>query len=143
MGLCLPEVLPPRGNFQPFLISGSQLYLSGKGSPAREPMRAIPKVGREIPVDEAYRHARDVGLYLLALMKQALGDFDRVEQVARVFGMVNAVPDFTEHTQVINGCSDLLVAVLGERGRHARSAIGVASLPAGFAVEVEAVVEIR
>ncbi|WP_240455503.1 RidA family protein [Halomonas faecis] len=83
----------------------------------------------------------EVGLYLLALIKEALGSFERVQSVVKVFGMVNADPNFTSHTEVINGCSDLLVAVLGERGEHARSAIGVGSLPKGFAVEIEAIVE--
>ena len=76
-------------------------------------------------------------------MKEALGDLDRVRRVVKVFGMVNAVPDFTGHTEVIDGCSKLLVEVFGERGRHARSAIGVGSLPRGFAVEVEAIVEFK
>ncbi|WP_211605130.1 RidA family protein [Vreelandella arcis] len=86
-------------------------------------------------------YAQEVGLYLLALIQEALGDFDRVRRVVKMFGMVNADPNFTSHTEVINGCSDLFVTVLGERGEHARSAIGVGSLPKGFAVEIEAVVE--
>ncbi len=142
LGLPLPAVQAPRGNFVPFTISGNRLYLSGKGAPLREPSAdPIPKVGREVKVEEASRHARDAGLYLVAVMKEALGDLDRVLRVVKVFGMVNAVPDFTGHTQVIDGCSDLLVELFGERGRHARSAIGVGSLPMGFAVEIEAIVE--
>ncbi|MDN8616782.1 RidA family protein [Variovorax ginsengisoli] len=90
---------------------------------------------------EPQLHSRDVGLYIHALLKDALHDLSRVRRIVKVFGMVNALPDFTEHTEVINGCSNLLVAVLGERGVHARSAIGVGSLPKGFAVEIEAVVE--
>ena len=141
LGLELPPLVKPRGSFRPFVKSGAMLYLSGKGSPLREAADHVPKVGAEVSVEQAREHAREVGLYLLAQMKEALGTLDRVKQVVKVFGMVNAVPDFTSHTEVINGCSDLFVAVLGERGEHARSAVGVGSLPKGFAVEIEAVVE--
>jgi enamine deaminase RidA (YjgF/YER057c/UK114 family) len=141
LGLRLPSIVPPRGTFRPYVVSGSLLYLSGKGAPLRGDGAPVPKVGAEVSVAQARAHAQEVGLYLLALMGQALGGFDRVQRVVKVFGMVNAVPDFSSHTEVINGCSDLLVAVLGERGEHARSAIGVASLPKGFAVEIEAIVE--
>ncbi|QPF72226.1 RidA family protein [Roseateles sp. DAIF2] len=140
LGLSLPPITPPRGSFRPYIVSGSTLYLSGKGAPLREENGLpIPKVGREVSIEQA--HAREVALHLLALTRQALGDLGRVRRVVKVFGMVNADPDFTGHTEVINGCSDLLVAVLGERGEHARSAIGVGSLPKGFAVEIEAVIE--
>jgi len=141
LGLELPALVKPRGSFRPYIQTGSMLYLSGKGSPLREMGGPVPKVGAEVSAEQAQAHAREVGLYLLAQIKEALGSLDRVKQVVKVFGMVNAVPDFTSHTEVINGCSDLLVAVLGERGEHARSAIGVGSLPKGFAVEIEAVVE--
>lgn len=141
LGLRLPSTVPPRGNFRPYVMSGSLLYLSGKGAPLRGDGAPVPKVGAEVTVEQARGHAQEVGLHLLALVQQALGSFDRVRRVVKVFGMVNAIPDFTSHTEVINGCSDLLVAVLGERGEHARSAIGVASLPKGFAVEIEAMVE--
>ncbi|HET7865359.1 MAG TPA: RidA family protein [Burkholderiaceae bacterium] len=141
LGLRLPAIVAPRGNFRPYVLSGSLLHLSGKGAPLREDGAPVPKVGAEVTVEQARAHAQEVGLYLLALVQQALGGFDRVRRVVKVFGMVNAVPDFTSHTEVINGCSDLLVAVVGERGEHARSAIGVASLPKGFAVEIEAIVE--
>lgn len=141
LGLELPTITKPRGSFRPYVISGSMLYLSGKGAPLREDGSPVPKVGAEVTTEQARAHAQEVGLYLLALIKEALGDFERVRRVVKVFGMVNAHPHFTAHTEVINGCSDLLVAVLGERGEHARSAIGVGSLPKGFAVEIEAVVE--
>jgi len=143
LGLALPELTPPRGKFKPYTIAGSMLYLSGKGLPVRSGGGPVPKVGAEVTVREAQGHARDVGLYLLAVIKEALGDFSRLKRVVKVYGMVNAVADFTQHTEVINGCSDLLVDVLGERGEHARSAVGVGSLPMGFAVEIEAIVEIE
>jgi enamine deaminase RidA (YjgF/YER057c/UK114 family) len=143
LGLTLPAVVPARGSFEPCVLIDSMLYLSGKGAPLREGDGPVPKVGAEVSVAEAQAHARDVGLYLLALMREALGGFDRVRRVVKVLGLVNAVPDFTRHTEVINGCSDLLIAALGDRGRHARSAIGVGSLPRGFAVEIEAVVAVN
>ena len=143
LGLMLPAVSSPRGNFDAYVLDGHTLYLSGKGSPLRNDMAVVPKVGREISTDEARQHARDVGLHLIATMRAALGDLSRVRRMVKVLGMVNAVPDFMQHTEVINGCSDLLVEVFGDAGRHARSAVGVGSLPRGFAVEIEAVVSIK
>jgi enamine deaminase RidA (YjgF/YER057c/UK114 family) len=140
LGLVLPAVTPPRGNFDAFVIEGNMLYLSGKGSSLRQETDVVPKVGREIGVDEARAHAREVGLHLIATMKAALGDLSRVRRVVKLLGMVNATPDFTHHTEVVNVCADLVVEVFGERGRHARSAVGVGSLPRGFAVEIEAIV---
>src|ERR1700687_4995299 len=90
---------------------------------------ATGKVGTDVTLDEAYQHARLVGLELLAVMRQELGSLDKVVRVGRVFGMVNAAPNFTDHPKVINGCSDLFVQVFGDRGRHARCAVGMASLP--------------
>lgn len=143
LGLVLPAVTAPRGNFDAYVLDGNTLYLSGKGAPAREDMATVPKVGREISATEARDHAREVGLHLIATMKAALGDLSRVRRVVKMLGMVNATPDFMQHTEVINGCSDLLVEVFGDAGRHARSAVGVGSLPRGFAVEIEAVVSVK
>lgn len=142
LGLVLPAIAKPRGNFRPYVLAGSTLYLSGKGAPVREDGPAVPKVGAEVSVQEARGHAQEVALYHLALIQDALGGFDRVQRVAKVLGLVNATPDFTRHTEVLDGYSDLIVAVLGERGEHARSAIGVGSLPKGFAVEIEAVIDV-
>ncbi|MBB6561462.1 enamine deaminase RidA (YjgF/YER057c/UK114 family) [Acidovorax soli] len=143
LGLALPTVTTPRGNFDAWVLDGHTLYLSGKGSPLREDMDSVPKVGREISAAQARGHAREVGLHLIATMQQALGDLSRVQRVVKVLGMVNATPDFMQHTEVVNGCSDLLVEVFGEAGRHARSAVGVGSLPRGFAVEIEAIVRVK
>ncbi|HEX5687637.1 MAG TPA: RidA family protein [Ideonella sp.] len=142
LGLSLPTLTPPRGRFQPFQLAGSMLYLSGKGAPARPGHGQVPKVGAEVSIEQAQAHAHDVGLYLLAVIQHALGGFSRVRQVVKVLGMVNATPDFTRHTEVIDACSALFVQALGERGEHARSAIGVGSLPMGFAVEIEAIVAV-
>lgn len=143
LGLTLPAVAPPRGTFDAWVLDGSTLYLSGKGWPMRADMALVPKVGREISAGEARAHAQEVGLNLIATMKEALGELSRVRRVVKVLGMVNAVPDFMQHTEVINGCSDLFVQVFGDAGRHARSAVGVGSLPRGFAVEIEAIVSVK
>ena len=143
LGIVLPAVSAPRGNFEAYVLDGSLLYLSGKGSPLRDDMASVPKVGREITAEEARQHARIVGLHLIATMQAALGDLSRVRRVVKVLGMVNATPDFMQHTEVVNGCSDLLVEVFGDAGRHARSAVGVGSLPRGFAVEIEAIVSVK
>lgn len=142
LGLVLPQVTTPRGSFDACVLHGTTLHLSGKGAPLREGTGPVPKVGREVSVAEAAAHAREIALYQIAVMKHALGDLRRVVRIVKVLGMVNAVPDFTQHTEVVNGCSDLLLAVFAERGRHARSAIGVGSLPRGFAVEIEMSVEV-
>ncbi len=142
LGLVLPALIPPRGSFDAWVLDGSTLYLSGKGWPLRADLTAAPKVGREISLEEARGHAHEVGLHLIATMKAALGELSRVRRVIKLLGMVNATPDFMQHTEVINGCSDLLVQVFGEAGRHARSAVGVGSLPRGFAVEIEAIVSV-
>jgi enamine deaminase RidA (YjgF/YER057c/UK114 family) len=141
MGLTLPEVPKPVGTYVPFKINGNTLYLSGQGPGRADGSFATGKVGRDVTVEQAYEHARLVGLGLLAAAKTAVGDLSRIE-VLKVLGMVNAVPEFTDQPKVINGCSDLFVAVLGERGRHARSAIGMGSLPNNMTVEIEAVIRI-
>ena len=141
----LPEVGPPIGNYVHVRRVGNLLYLSGKGPPNGADGR-MPrgKLGAGTSIDEGYRHARDVGLVLIAAIKDALaGDLDRVEAIVKVLGMVNAAPDFEDHPKVINGCSDLFVEVFGERGRHARSAVGMSSLPGGIPVEIEVIVAVK
>jgi enamine deaminase RidA (YjgF/YER057c/UK114 family) len=142
MGLVLPEVPKPVGTYLPYKISGDTLYLSGQGPRRADGSFATGKVGRDVPVEEAYDHAKLVGLGLLAAAKMAAGELSRIE-VIKVLGMVNAVPEFTDQPKVINGCSDLFLAVLGERGRHARSAVGMGSLPMQITVEIEAVLRIH
>ncbi len=142
LGITLPAEGPPGGNYENFVISGNLLFLAGKGWPVRAAgIDPVPKVGREISVEEGYADARIVGIALIGAMKKALGELSRVKKVVKVLGMVNAHADFTEQPKVINGCSDLFVEVFGDRGRHARSAVGMGSLPRGFAVEIEAIVE--
>jgi enamine deaminase RidA (YjgF/YER057c/UK114 family) len=142
LGLSLPEIPRPVGTYVPFKLSGNILYLSGQGPRRADGSFVTGKVGRDVTTEEAYEAAKLVGLGLLAAAKAAAGDLSRVE-VLKVLGMVNAVPEFADQPRVINGCSDLFVAVLGERGRHARSAVGMGSLPMNIAVEVEAVMQIH
>ena len=142
MGLVLPEVRKPLANYVSYKIGGDTLYLAGQGPRRPDGSHITGKVGKDVTVEEAYEHAKLVGLGLLAAAKAAAGDLSRIE-VLKVLGMVNAVPEFLHHPEVINGCSDLFVAVLGERGRHARSAVGMGSLPMNITVEIEAVMRIH
>ena len=143
LGLTLPEPPQPIANFENYVQSGRLLFLSGQGPLEADGTIHRGKVGSEVSADEAYEHARLTGLNLLAVMQGALGDLNRVSRVVKLLGMVNADPDFTDHPQVINGCSDLLAHLFGPIGRHARSAVGVGSLPGRITVEIEAVVECR
>ncbi len=145
LGVTLPAVEGPIGNYVHAKRVGNLLYLSGKGPPTGADGR-MPKgkLGAGMSVDEGYRHARQVGLVLIAAIRDALGgDLDRVEDIVKVLGMVNAAPDFEDQPKVVNGCSDLFVEVFGERGRHARSAVGMSSLPGGIPVEIEVIVAVR
>jgi enamine deaminase RidA (YjgF/YER057c/UK114 family) len=141
LGLKLPTVPTPVANYVPFRRDGHVIYLSGQGPRAPDGGLYTGKVGRDVPVEQAYEHAKLVGLGLLAAAKLAAGSLDKVE-VLKVLGMVNGIPEFADQPKVINGCSDLFVAVLGERGRHARSAVGMGSLPGGITVEIEAVMRV-
>ncbi|EJM67414.1 putative translation initiation inhibitor, yjgF family [Pseudomonas sp. GM49] len=142
MGLELPTTVPPQFSYISTRFVGDLLYISGQGP--REPNGSYRagKVGSDVSVEQAYADARLTGLHLLAVAKESLGKLSRVKAVVKVFGMVNATADFDRHPQVINGCSDLLVEVLGEPGRHARSAVGVGSLPQGMTVEIEAILQV-
>ena len=137
MGLVLPPPPRPVANFVPAVLEGGFLFLSGQG-PVSPGVRHSGKVGAEISIEAAYEHARITGLNLLAVMEDTLGSLSRVRRIVKLLGMVNAAPDFAQHPQVINGCSDLMVAVFGEEiGRHARSAVGMGSLPGQITVEIE------
>ena len=141
LGLTLPMMTPPIANYVRFKKVGDLVFLSGQGP--RNPDGSIPngKVGQEFTVEQGYEFARNTGLGLLAAMKEAAGSLDKVE-VVKLLGMVNGVPEFGDQPKVINGCSDLLVNVLGENGRHARSAVGMGSLPGNMPVEIEAIIRV-
>ena len=141
--LVLPSAAEPIASYVTFVRTGNLAYTSGHG-----PMRADGswirgRVGADLDVDEARAAARVTGLGLLATLRNNLGSLDEVIQVVKVLGMVNCTPEFTDHSTVVNGCSDLMAEVFGEAGRHARSAVGVGSLPMNISVEIEAIVEVR
>ena len=136
LGIELPSLPPPAGNYLHAVSAGNLLFLAGKGVCTH-----IGKVGGEVSTEQGYAVARATGLVLLSVIHHELGSLDRVTRIVKVLGLVNAVPDFTDHPQVINGCSDLFVEVFGERGRHARTAIGAGSTPDQIPLEIEAVIE--
>ena len=141
-GIALPPPRPPIANFVPAVQEGSLLFLSGQG-PVWEQGKHCGKVGRDVSAEEACRHARLVGLNLLAQIRESLGSLNRVARIVKLFGMVNATDIFEDHPFVINGCSDLFIEVFGATiGSHARSAIGVGSLPGNITVEIEAIVAV-
>ena len=141
IGLTLPATRKPLANYISYKRVGDFVFLSGQDPHYADGSLAKGKVGRDVTVEQAYEHAKLVGLGLLAAAKAAASSLDRVE-VVKVLGMVNAAPEFTQAAQVINGCSDLFVAVLGENGRHARSAVGMSSLPESITVEIEVVIRV-
>jgi enamine deaminase RidA (YjgF/YER057c/UK114 family) len=142
LGIELPTVPTPAANYANCVRTGNLVFCSGTVPTTADGEIPTGKVGADVTTEEAVEHARSVAINLLAIVRQEVGDLDRVRRVVKLLGMVNAVPDFREQSKVINGCSDLLVEVFGDRGRHARSAVGVAALPLGAAVEVEGVFEI-
>jgi enamine deaminase RidA (YjgF/YER057c/UK114 family) len=143
LGIDLPEAPSPMANYLPAVRSGNLLFLSGQGPRVSPDLLKTGIVGESVALEEAYQDARLVGMQLLAAARQALeGDLSRVRRVVKLLGFVNSTPDFGNQPQVINGCSDLLVEVFGERGRHARSALG-AMLPRNITVEIEAIFEVE
>ena len=142
LGLTLPTVPTPVANYVPFKRDGNTVYLSGQGPRRPDGSMCTGKVGRDVTIEQAYQHARLVGLGLLAAAKLAAGELGKVE-ILKVLGMVNGVPEFEDQPKVINGCSDLFVEILGDRGRHARSAVGMGSLPGNISVEIEVIIKIH
>src|SRR5262249_45321375 len=140
LGLVLPNVPSPVANYVPYRIGGNLLFLAGQGPRDDKGNTLSGKVGAEITVDEGYKRARQIGLQLLSTMKTALGSLDRVDTVLKMLVMINAVPDFRDHPKVANGMSDLFVEVFGENGKHARSAVGMGSLPGQISVEIEGII---
>lgn len=141
LGLRLPELPERLANYLWFKQAGDLIWISGQGPRKPDGSFITGKVGSDHSLEDAYGHARLVGLDLLAVANEAAGSLDRVE-IVKLLGMVNATPDFGEHGKVIDGCSDLLVEVLGERGRHARASVGMGSLPGQLTVEIEAIIRV-
>ncbi|MDM7463314.1 MAG: RidA family protein [Tepidimonas taiwanensis] len=141
-GITLPEAPTPAANYVPFVQTGSLVFISGQIS-ADENGLIVGKLGDNTSVEDGAAAARRCGLALIAQLKSAVGDLDRVTRVVKLTGFVNSTPDVTDQPKVINGCSDLMVEVFGNAGRHARAAVSAPSLPFGVAVEIEAIFEIR
>ena len=144
LGLQLPPPPPPAGNYVPGVITGNLLFMSGCGPRRADGGYFKGKVGAELSLEQGYESARLVAMNMLANIRAVLGSLDRIERVVKTLGMVNCTPEFADTPKVINGFSDLFVELLGdERGRGARSAVGMMALPAQIPVEVEMVLEIR
>jgi enamine deaminase RidA (YjgF/YER057c/UK114 family) len=140
LGIVLPEPARPIATYVRYVQTGNLLFISGTG-----PGPEIPKgkLGANLTLDDGYTAARSVGLSILATAQDALGDLDRIKRLVKLLGMVNSTPDFVDHPQVINGCSELFVEVFGESGYGSRSAVGFVSLPTGIPVEIECTFEVE
>lgn len=144
LGIEILQAPVPVANYVPFTVSGNLVFVSGQGTLVDGELQYIGKLGRDFTVEDGYRAARLCAVNVLAQLRAACdGDLDRVTRVLRVGGFVNSMPDFTAQPKVVNGASDLFVEAFGEIGRHARTAIGVPSLPDDIAVEVDAFFEVR
>ena len=144
LNLELPPPPKPMGAYKPLLISGNLAFVSGHGPLKSDKKLMTGKIGLEVDAEYGKRAARQTGLAILATLQNELGSLDRVDRVIKLFGMVNATSEFTEHPSVINGCSELFAEVFGpENGLGARSAVGMISLPSNISVEIEAVFQLK
>lgn len=143
LGITLPSVPPPVANYVNAVQTGNLVFMAGKGPNRPEGGYITGKVGQDLTVEEGYQAARLAAIIQLASLKAEVGDLNRVKRIVKVLGMVNAAPDFTDHPEVINGFSDLMVEVFGDKGKHARAAVGMGSLPRNIAVEIEMIVEVE
>ena len=142
LGIELTTPSSPVANYVNSVRSGNLLFISGKGPLKNDGNYIKGKVGSDLTIEQGYEAARITAVNLISTIKASVGDLKKVKRVLKVTGMVNAAPNFTDHPKVVNGCSDLIVEVFGDRGLHARSAVGMASLPREQAVEVEMIVEV-
>ena len=142
LGIVLKEPSTPLASYVHAVRTGNLLFLAGKGPKKDDGENVVGKLGADLTLAEGYEAARWAAINQLAVLKAELGNLNRVKRIVKVKGMVNAVPDFTDHSKVMNGYSDLMVEVFGDRGKHARAAVGMGSLPGNMAVEVEMVVEV-
>lgn len=143
LGLSLPDAPNPVANYVPHLMAGNLLFISGQVSKAADGTVVTGTLGQDTAVERGQHAARLCALNILAQAKAALGSLDRIKRIVKLTGFVNAAPAFADHPKVVNGASDLMVEVLGDKGRHTRAAVGVSSLPLGCAVEVDAIIEIE
>ncbi|MFG1331906.1 RidA family protein [Xanthobacter autotrophicus] len=142
LGITLPTPTPPLANYVPVVRTGNLLFVSGQVSIDGVGKIATGKLGAGVEIEAGREAAKLCAINILAQVKAAIGDLDKVVRVVKLVAFVNSAPDFLDQPKVVNGCSDFFVEVLGDKGRHARSAVGVAALPFDAAVEVEAIVEV-
>lgn len=143
MGIILFTPGKPMANYVKAVQTGNLLFLAGHVSTRADGSGITGKLGKDLTIDQGYEAARVATVSLLSTLKAELGDLSRVKQIVKVTGFVNSTPDFGDQPKVVNGCSDMLVAVFGEKGKHARSAVGMGALPANYAVEIELIVEVE
>ena len=143
LGITLIIPVPPTANFVKAVTTGKMVYLSGHGPDKQGGGQVIGKLGSDLTIEQGQEAARLVGISLLSTLKNEIKDLKKVKRIIKVLGLVNAIPTFERHSQVMNGFSDLMVQVFGENGKHARSAIGVSSLPNNIPVEIEMIVELK
>lgn len=143
LGIRLTEPAAPTANFLKAVRIGNLVYLSGHGPDKPEGGQVTGKLGSDLTIGQGQEAAKLVGISLLSSLKKEIGNLNKVNRIVKVLGMVNAVPTFANHSQVINGFSDLMVEIFGESGKHARSAVGLSSLPANIPVEIEMIVELK
>ncbi len=144
LGIVLPTPAQPVATYVPWVKTGNLVYISGQGAMKDGKLQYTGRVGDTLSIEDAIASARLTGINIISHLRDACGgDLDRVKRIVKLLGLVNCTPAFGEHPKVINGASDLMVEVFGDKGRHARSAVGAPSLPFGLSVEVEAIVEIE
>ncbi len=143
LGITLPKLSAPIANYVNFVRTGNLIYFSGSGPSVEGQGYIKGKLGQDLTIDQGKEAARITGINMIANLKNAVGDLNKVKRIVKVLGMVNSTQDFTDQPKVMNGFSDLMVAVFGEKGKHARSAVGMVALPMNMAVEIEMIVEVQ
>ncbi len=143
LGIDLPPAITPVANYVPAVVTGNLVFLSGHGPVKEDGTLVTGKVGADLTVEEGYETARLIAMGLLGSLKAQIGDLNRVKRIVKLLGLVNCTAEFTDQPKVINGASDFLVEVFGEKGKHARSAVGTNALPMNISVEIEMIVEVE
>ena len=143
LGIMLPKQSAPIANYVNYVRTGNLIYFSGTGPAIEDQGYVKGKLGKDLTIDQGREAARITGINMIANLKNAIGDLNKVKRIVKVLGMVNSAENFTDQPKVINGFSDLMVAVFGEKGKHARSAVGMMALPMNMAVEIEMIVEVE
>jgi len=143
MGIALPPAATPVANYVPAVRSGNLVFLSGHGPRDEQGDLITGKIGADLTAEQGYQAARRIAIGLVGSLKAVIGDLDKVKHVVKLLGLVNCTPDFGDQPKVINGASDFLVEVFGEKGKHARSAVGTNALPMNISVEIEMIVEVE